>query len=210
MILVVGATAHFGRQTVEALLASGQNVRALTRNPENAGLPAGAEVVAGDLTKPETLASALEGVTSVFLALPFGLDPTVFLAAARGLRIVFLSSGAIVDGSGTQPDVIAEYHSRVEQAITETAAEWTFLRIFFPAINSLSFAMQLSSSDVIRAPYAGATSALVHEKDVAEAAARVLVGDGHARRVYHLTGPESMTQREQVRVLGEAWPPAAA
>ncbi|SHG23975.1 NmrA family NAD(P)-binding protein [Streptoalloteichus hindustanus] len=204
MILVVGATAHFGRQTVEALLESGQKVRALTRDPEKATLPAGVEVVGGDLTRPETLAPALEGVTTVFLVLPYGLDATAFLSAARGRRIVFLSSGAIVDGRDTQPDVIAEYHHRVERAITEAASEWTFLRLFFPAINALSFAMQLNGSDVIRAPYAEFTSAPVHERDVAEVAARVLTEDGHAGRVYDLTGPESMTQREQVQVLGEA------
>jgi uncharacterized protein YbjT (DUF2867 family) len=37
--LVVGATAHFGRQTVEELAGAGVPVRALTRTPEKAGLP---------------------------------------------------------------------------------------------------------------------------------------------------------------------------
>ncbi|MFB4270589.1 SDR family oxidoreductase [Nonomuraea sp. GTA35] len=205
MILVVGATAHFGRQTVEALAAEGHRVRALSRHPEKAGLPAGVEVVRGDLTEEETLAPALSGVSAVFLVLPYGMDAAPLLRAARRAgvgRIVFLSSGAVTDGAGEQPDVIAAYHHGVEQAVKATGAQWTFLRIFFPAINSLSYAMQLGGSDVVRGAYAGATSAPVHEGDVAAVAARVLTGDGHAGKVYELTGSESMTQAEQVSVLG--------
>lgn len=207
MILVVGATAHFGRQTVEALVAAGHQVRALTRDPAAAGLPEQAEVVQGDLTRAETLGPALAGVRALFLVLPHGLDAAPVLAAAQEAgvrRIVFLSSGAIVDGAVDQPDVIARYHHGVEQAIVATGAEWTFLRLFFPAINSLSFAMQLSGGDTIRAPYAGATSAPIHERDVAEVAAHVLTGDGHTGQVHELTGPASLTQAEQVRILGEA------
>ena len=55
MILVTGATAPIGRCVVEQLLAAGNEVRALTRNPETATLPAGAEIVAGDLSASETL-----------------------------------------------------------------------------------------------------------------------------------------------------------
>ncbi|MGW3351336.1 SDR family oxidoreductase [Nonomuraea rubra] len=205
MILVVGATAHFGRQTVETLAAEGHRVRALSREPGKAGLPAGVEVVRGDLTLEETLAPALGGVNAVFLVLPYGMDAAPLLRATRRAgvrRIVFLSSGAVIDGAGEQPDVIAAYHHGVEQAVKATGAEWTFLRIFFPAINTLSYAMQLGGSDVVRGAYAGATSAPVHEGDVAAVAARVLTGDGHAGKVYELTGPESMTQAEQVSVLG--------
>ncbi|NUU22944.1 MAG: hypothetical protein HOV68_15750, partial [Streptomycetaceae bacterium] len=68
----------------------------------------------------------------------------------------------------------------------------------------LAFAMQLRAGDVIRIPYAAAASAPVHERDVADAAVRVLTEDGHAGRTYHLTGPESLTQADQVRVLGQA------
>ncbi|MQY06889.1 NAD(P)H-binding protein [Actinomadura macrotermitis] len=207
MYLVIGATAHFGRQTVDALLAEGRPVRALTRTPEKAGLPAQVEVVRGDLAVPETLPAALEGVTAVFLVLPYGLDPAAFLRAAREAgveRVVFLSSGAVVDGAERQPDVIAEYHHGVEQAIIASGLRWTFLRLFFPAINSLSFGMQLANGDVVRAPYADAASAPVHERDVAEVAAAVLTGTGHDGAVYEPTGPESLTQAEQVAVLGAA------
>ncbi|MEU8118105.1 NAD(P)H-binding protein [Spirillospora sp. NPDC049024] len=207
MILVIGATAHFGRQTVEALRREGHQVRALTRTPEKAGLPEGVEVVQGDLAKPATFAAALDGVTAVFLVLPYGLEATAFLdaAAKAGVgRIVFLSSGAVVDGADGQPDVIAAYHAGVERAIAATGVPATILRIMFPAINSLAFGMQLQGGEVIRGAYADAAFSMIHERDVADVAVRVLVDGGHQGRVYELTGAASLTQTEQVRVLGEA------
>ncbi|MET9260918.1 NAD(P)H-binding protein [Amycolatopsis sp. NPDC004079] len=206
MYLVIGATAHFGRQAVEELVAAGAPVRALTRAPERAGLPDGVDVVRGDLTKPETLPPALAGVEAAFLVLQYGMDVAPLLAAAvqAGVRrLVLLSSGAVVPGTDQQPDVIAQYHRDVERAVEETGIEWTFLRLLFPAINSLTFAMQLQGGDVIRAPYAEAAFSAVHERDVAEVAARILTGGGHAGQAYDLTGPESLTQADQVRVLGE-------
>ncbi|MGV9409633.1 SDR family oxidoreductase [Nocardia sp. NPDC003693] len=206
MYLVIGATAHFGRQAVDALLAAGLPVRALTRRPETAGMPAGVEVVAGDLASEAALAEPLSGVEAIFLVLPYQMDVTPLLAAARTAgvrRIVFLSSGAVVDGAERQPDVIAAYHHEVERAIVASGIESTFLRLFFPAINSLSFAMQLAGGDVIRAAYGRAAAAPIHENDVADVVAAVLPG-GHAGRVYELTGPESLTQVEQVEILGRA------
>ncbi|ATY16029.1 hypothetical protein CU254_40850 [Amycolatopsis sp. AA4] len=206
MYLVIGATAHFGRQAVEELVAAGAPVRALTRDPERAGLPDGVDVARGDLTKPETLPSALAGVEAAFLVPQYGMDVAPLLAAAveAGVRrLVLLSSGAVVPGAGQQPDVIAQYHRDVERAVAETGIEWTFLRLLFPAINSLTFAMQLQGGDVVRVPYAEAAFSAVHERDVAEVAARILTGGGHAGRAYDLTGPDSLTQADQVRVLGE-------
>ncbi len=53
MILLTGATGNVGRHVVVQLLGTGAAVRALTRNPEPAGLPG--DVVRGDLSDPDAL-----------------------------------------------------------------------------------------------------------------------------------------------------------
>src|SRR5579871_5233288 len=110
MILVTAATAPVGRSIVEQLIAAGREVRALTRDPLKANLPAGAEAVAGDLSDPESLPAALADVSAVFfLAVVPGVAPA-FLKAAREAgvrRIVFQSSGAIDDIAAVQPNEIA-------------------------------------------------------------------------------------------------------
>src|SRR5918998_3327640 len=55
VILVTGATGNVGRQVVSQLLDTGAAVRALTRDPDSAGLPDGVDVVRGDLSVPDTL-----------------------------------------------------------------------------------------------------------------------------------------------------------
>jgi uncharacterized protein YbjT (DUF2867 family) len=68
-VLVTGATGRVGRAVVDQLLGAGVPVRALMRRPATAGLPATVEVVGGDLTVPESLDAALQGVGAVFLLL---------------------------------------------------------------------------------------------------------------------------------------------
>jgi uncharacterized protein YbjT (DUF2867 family) len=71
VILVVGATGAQGGGVARRLLADGRfAVRAFTRNPGSDRARAlaerGAEVVAGDLARPETIAVALEGCYGAF------------------------------------------------------------------------------------------------------------------------------------------------
>jgi uncharacterized protein YbjT (DUF2867 family) len=67
-ILVTGATGLVGRLVVDELHRAGAPVRALTRRPESANLPADVEVVSGDLTDPASLDAALQGAGTVFLS----------------------------------------------------------------------------------------------------------------------------------------------
>lgn len=65
-VLVVGATGSIGRLVVAEALRAGYETRALVRNEVRAeGLPAGARVVVGDLTDPDSLRPALAGVTGI-------------------------------------------------------------------------------------------------------------------------------------------------
>ena len=68
MILVTGATGNIGRLVVELLLADGEKVEAVTRNPAAAALPGDAHVVSGDPSRPTTLTSLLEGVEAILIS----------------------------------------------------------------------------------------------------------------------------------------------
>ncbi|MHA6760774.1 NAD(P)H-binding protein [Streptacidiphilus sp. PAMC 29251] len=205
MILVTGATGNVGRNVVRELLADGQQVRALTRNPEQAGLPAGVEVVRGDLTDPATLPAALAGVRAAFLFPTPGAAPG-FLAAAKQAwvaRVVLLSSASVQDGVEEQPDVLAQWHGEIEQAVRASGLEWTILRPGAFAVNALQWAGQLKGGEVIRGAYAEAQMAPIHEADIAAVAAVALVQDGHAGAVHELSGPQSLSHAQQAATVGE-------
>jgi nucleoside-diphosphate-sugar epimerase len=69
-VLVTGATGLVGNAIAGKLRARGHDVRALVRDPVRAAaiVPAGVELVAGDVTRPETLAPSLAGVDWLFHA----------------------------------------------------------------------------------------------------------------------------------------------
>ncbi len=95
MYLVTGATGVIGRPLVEALLAEGAEVRAVTRDPQNAALPAGVQAVA-----PETIPVALKGVRGLFVhprAAKNDITELLHLAADRGIEKVVVMSAINVD-----------------------------------------------------------------------------------------------------------------
>jgi nucleoside-diphosphate-sugar epimerase len=67
-VLVTGATGFVGKRLAERLIGEGALVRVLARTPSKAAdlSKAGAEVVAGDLTRPDTLGPAAAGCDVVF------------------------------------------------------------------------------------------------------------------------------------------------
>jgi uncharacterized protein YbjT (DUF2867 family) len=211
MILVTAATAPVGRSIVEQLVAAGRDVRALMRDPAKADLPAGAEAVAGDLSDPASLSAAFKHVSAVFLlAVVPGFAPA-FLQAAKEAgvrRIVFQSSGAVDDSAAVQPNEVAAFHHDIERAIKDSGLEWTFLRLEVASADALQWAFdvpgQLKAGDVVRGPYGQAASSPIHPADFAAVAVAALTEDAHVGKIYHLTGPQSLTHIEQIRRIGAA------
>lgn len=69
-VLVIGATGSIGHLVVEEAIRQGCTVRALVRNPGKAReVPTEARVVIGDVTRPETLSDAVDGVDAVVFTL---------------------------------------------------------------------------------------------------------------------------------------------
>jgi uncharacterized protein YbjT (DUF2867 family) len=69
-VLVVGATGSIGRLVVEEAVRQGYAVRALVRNPDKAAqLPPEAQVVNGDVTRPESFHGAVDGIDAVVFTL---------------------------------------------------------------------------------------------------------------------------------------------
>jgi uncharacterized protein YbjT (DUF2867 family) len=207
-ILVTGATGRVGRQVVSQLLATDARVRALTRNPDAADLPPGVEVVCGDLTVPETLGRCLDGVDVVFLVwtAPAGAAPAaVDRMAKHARRIVFLSAPHRTPHPFfQQPNPLRTQLAEIERLIEASGLRWTFLRPGMFAANSLSWwAPQIRAGNVVRWPYAAAPTAPIHERDIATVAVRALLEAGHDGAEYVLTGPQSLSQLEQVTTIGD-------
>jgi len=211
MILVTGATGSIGREVVNLLVDGSEPVVAVTRNPAAAALPKGARVVGGDPSHPGTLIPALHDVKTVFIS-PRALgDATAGAATAQLLklaaeqgaeRVVALSAVTVEFGGGEQR--FADAFKAVEDAAKASGLRWTILRCAEYDSNAMAWTPQIRATGVVRGAYGDAASSPIHNGDVAAVSALVLVDARHAEHTYVLTGPQSLAQRDRVRLIGEA------
>src|SRR3954451_21065661 len=208
-VLVTGATGRVGRVVVDLLLQAGVPVRALIRRAESeSALPPDVEVAIGDLSVPDSLDSGLQGAGAVFLvwtAPPTTAPAVVERLAAHAQRVVFLSAPHQTPHPFfQQPNPMARLYAEIERLLAATGLESTILRPGMFASNALLWwADAIRADGVVRWPYGAAETAPVDDRDVGEVAARALYQDGHAGGDYVLTGPESLSQAEQVSMIGD-------
>jgi uncharacterized protein YbjT (DUF2867 family) len=206
MILITGATGNVGREAVKLLLSQGEKVTAVTRNPAAAALPEGARVVEGDPSRPGSLASTLHDVEAILLsprAVGNATAELLSLAAQQGVqRVVVLSAVTVEYGGGYRR--FAEGFKAIEDAANASGLQWTFLRCAQFDTNALIWAPQLRATGVVRGAYGDAAVSPIHPRDIAAIGAMALLDPRHAGHAYALTGPQSLTQRDQVRLIGEA------
>jgi uncharacterized protein YbjT (DUF2867 family) len=171
-------------------------------------LPAGVEVISGDFTVPESLDVGLQGASAVFLvwtAPPATAPAVVERLASHAQRVVFLSSPHRTPHPFFQrPNPMAVLYAEIERLIAASGLASTIIRPGIFASNALHWwAPAIRQGDGVRWPYGAAETAPIDERDIAAVAAPALVDDGHAGGDYVLTGPESLSQAEQVRIIGD-------
>ncbi|TVT44735.1 NAD-dependent epimerase/dehydratase family protein [Amycolatopsis rhizosphaerae] len=201
MIVVTGGTGQVGGQLVRELLAAGKPVTAVSRQPEAPGLPEGARHRQADLSDPDGLRPVLDGAEALFL-LVAGDSPQGILDAAKAggvRRIVLLSS----QGAGTRPETYRHARGH-EEALMSSSVDWTVLRPGGFASNTFAWAESVRTRRMVEAPFGDVALPVIDPADIAAVAAAVLCEPSHNGRVYELTGPETITPREQVRVLAQA------
>jgi uncharacterized protein YbjT (DUF2867 family) len=201
-ILVTGSTGTIGAQVLAHLQGRSVEVRALTRSPEAAQLPAGVTAVRGDLADPDSVRAALQGVSTLFLLAPNVADEltqamlTLSVAREAGVKgIVYLS----VFGSEAYADVphfAGKY--TVEHMIEALDLPATVLRPTYFIQNDLRQKDVLLKAGLYGAPVGAKGVSMVDIRDIGEAAAIELVRREQAatplgRETYALAGPDGLT-----------------
>lgn len=204
-VLVTGATGRVGRHVVSGLLDRGVRVRALVRMPLLAGLPDDVEVATGDLTDPDSIADAAKGADAAFLLWPGftadGADAVVAALTGSVGHVVYLSAARL---QGAESGVADGVWGDIESLLEASAATHTFVRSGGFAVNTQSWAVQIKAGDLVTLPHPLAGRSLIHERDIADVSVAALLDPEHVGQSYSITGPQTLTQAEQVETIGQA------
>lgn len=211
-ILVTGATGHLGRHIVEGLLREGtepgQIVAGGRRLDRVADLAErSVRVVPLDYDEPATVVDAMQGVDRVVLVSgsEFGNrvaqhSTVIDAAAAAGVELLAYTSAP--NATDTQL-VVAPEHKATEEHLVASGVPWVMLRAGWYNENYLPSALQAAQTGVVVSSAGAGRVASAARVDFADAAVAVITGDGHAGRIYELTGDTAWDFAEFAALVGE-------
>ena len=197
MTLVLGGTGKTGRRVAERLAERGLLVRIGSRSAEPPF----------DWEKPDTWATALDGVSAAYvsyypdLAIPGAPEAVrafAELAARNGVR-----SLALLSGRGEEEAQSAEQALR--EVGDEAGVEWTIVRCaWFMQNFDENYLLEPILAGEVALPSGNVPEPFVDAGDIADVAVAALTEDGHAGHLYELTGPRLLTMEQAVGEISRA------
>jgi uncharacterized protein YbjT (DUF2867 family) len=215
-VLVTGATGFIGRRLVPALIEDGHTVRAMTRRPDSYDGPG--EPVRGDVSDPDSLVAALDGV-DVAIYLVHSLDDPDFerkdaeaarnfskAAAAAGVRQIVYMGGLGADND----ELSAHLRSRreVEGLLGQDGVPVTVLRAAI-VVGHGGISWEITRQLVKNLPamvvpkWVGTRTQPIALDDVIRYLAGVVDKEEAFGRVFEIGGTEQLTYLEMMEVAAE-------
>ncbi|HEY9867307.1 MAG TPA: SDR family oxidoreductase [Candidatus Obscuribacterales bacterium] len=214
-LLIVGGTGTLGRQVVRRAIDEGYTVRCLARSYRKAAFLKewGAELVPGDLCDPETLKSALEGVTAVIDAATArptdslgikqidwkGKVSLIQAAKEAGVeRFIFFS---FLDAEKYPQVPLLEIKRCTELFLAESGLNYTILKPcgFFQGLIS-QYAIPILDKQAVLVPGLSSAVAYMDTIDVAKFAVKALSVAETENRSFPIVGSKAWTAEEIIRL----------
>jgi NADH dehydrogenase len=224
MLLLTGATGTVGSALLRRLLAEGQAVRCLVRDPRRLGpLRVRVQIALGDLADPPSFRNAMRGVGTVVHLAASARDQRrgsiEELAAIATWRMVEAAQRAGVERFVFFSTLGASEHHRArlfrakalaEQAVRESEMHTTVLApslVYAPGDRWTGLIERMALLPALPVPGRGrALCQPIWAEDVAECTAAVVRGegpsrDGHRSVHYELAGPQTLRYDEAIRAV---------
>ena len=210
MILVIGGRSKIGSALLEELLGRGQQVRVLVRAGEPAGgVPAAAEIVAGDLADEGSLVTAMAGIEKVFLLSSPHPDAVAWhrnaIDAARRTEVQVLVRSSIIGADRDSPAEFISAHTASDRYLEDSGLPFVIIRpnLFLQNVPG-STIPSIGPSGSFYVNAGQARISMADTRDVAAVAAAALTEPGHTGAHYDVTGPEALSYADVAAKLTTA------
>jgi uncharacterized protein YbjT (DUF2867 family) len=209
-VLVVGATGSIGRLVVEEAVRMGHAVRALARDPRKARkLLPDAEVVVGDLTRPDTLTAAVDGVGAIVFThgsdgggkagaerVDYGGVRSVLAAlGGRTVRIALMTAIGVTNREGdyNRRTEAHDWRRRAERLVRASGLPYTIVRPgWFDYNKSGEHRLVLLQGD--RRHAGDSSDGAIARRQIAEVLVASLTSEGALRKSFELVATQGQAQ----------------
>ncbi|MDP2238242.1 MAG: SDR family oxidoreductase [Bacteroidales bacterium] len=217
MILVTGATGHFGKSTIDFLLKKGissTNIVALVRDEEKAAeiKSKGVALRIGDYDNYNSLIDAFIGVEKLLFVSGSDIfnrgaqhQNVVKAAKESGVKHVVYTSFQGKNETESSPLwLVAQSHLQTESWLKESGIDYTILKNtlymdFVPAF----LGEKVLETGLIYLPAGNGKVGAVLRSEMAEATATILSSQNHAGKTYRFTNQEAFSYQEVAQQLSE-------
>jgi len=190
--LVLGGNGKTGRRVAERLKSRGLPVRIGSRTAEPAF----------DWEDQNTWQAALQDIANVYISFYPDLAVPGAAEAIRAFTDQAVQSGVqrlvLLSGRGEE---VAQH---CEQIVQQAGVDWTILRSSWFSQNfSEAFLRDLVLSGELALPAGNVKEPFIDADDIADVAVAALTEDGHAGKLYEMTGPSLLTFTEVVEEIAK-------
>lgn len=214
-LLVVGATGTLGRQVVRRALDEGYQVRCLVRSMKKASFLKewGAELVRGNLCRPETLPPALAGVTAVIDAATARATDSLsvkqvdwegkvaLIQAAKAAEVERYIFFSILDAEKYPLVPLMEIKRCTEAFLVESGLNYTTLRLAGFLQGSIGqYAIPILENETVWVAGENAAIAYANTQDIAKFAIRALSVPETEKKAFPVVGPKAVTADQIIAV----------
>lgn len=215
MILVTGATGHFGKAAINFLLSKGvpaSGISALVRDASKAEELSGKGVTlrTGDYNDYESLVKAFSGVEKLLLVSSSDIEArssqhknAVKAAKEAGVKHIIYTSFQRKNETNSPIQFISEAHLVAESEIKASGLTYTILQNGLYADIIPWFVGEKVFETGIFLPAGQGAAAFTSRLDMAEAAANIVIGSGHENKTYQVATNETNSFADVAKILSE-------
>ena len=211
-IFVTCAAGNVGLALTAALIARSEDVVAGVHDPDKAETlkKMGVDVRPIEFEDQDSLTRAMTGCDKLFLLLPFAERMSrwghVAVEAAKGAGIEFIVRSSGYAAASDAHWRLGREHGIIDQFVESSGIPAAVLRPnSFMQNYANMLAPAIRDQAVILMPEADATVSYIDVRDIAACAVALFAApDGHAGRVYALTGPAPLGQAEVAAAIAKA------